>query len=450
MDIVGNIKSFFTNGSERSIKAKKNLIFMFFIKGGSILVGLVMVPLTLSYVDSGTYGIWLTLSSMISWISFFDIGLNNGLKNKLTEAIATGDTKLGKKYVSTTYAVLSMIFIPVMIILLIIAPALDWPKILNLSVDDVNGLLASVCVVITYFCVNFILSTINVVLLADQRPADSSFRAFVQQVFSLLIIFLMVKTTTGSLLKLCVGLCISPIIVSAIFNITLFSGRYKSFAPSIYSVDFSLVPSLMKLGVQFFIIQIAGVIQFQMVNFLIIRHFGSEEVTAYNIAHKYFNVLYMVWGILITPVWAAVTDALAKNDITWVENIQKKYSKMFLLFLTGGLLMLGASSFAYKIWIGNSVHVSYALSFWVFIYTMVLMFGSTYVYILNGAGELKVQTIASIISPFVFLGVVYLLIDMGCGPYSVIIGSVVANFNGFLLAPIQYRYFIKKKKVQLL
>lgn len=53
---------------------------MLFIKGGSILVGLLLVPLTLEYVDSESYGIWLTLSSMVAWISFFDIGINNGLK----------------------------------------------------------------------------------------------------------------------------------------------------------------------------------------------------------------------------------------------------------------------------------------------------------------------------------------------------------------------------------
>ena len=80
--------NFINKGSERSIKAKKNVLSMLFIKGGSILVGLLLVPLTLEYVDSESYGIWLTLSSMVAWISFFDIGINNGLKNKLAESLA--------------------------------------------------------------------------------------------------------------------------------------------------------------------------------------------------------------------------------------------------------------------------------------------------------------------------------------------------------------------------
>lgn len=447
MNVVGRLKKEITSGSARSAKAKKNIVFMLFIKGASILIGLVMVPLTLSYVDSGTYGIWLTLSSMIGWISFFDIGLNNGLKNKLAEAIAAGDTELGRKYVSTTYAVLSLIFIPIMVILLIVAPLLDWQQLLNISVDDASGLLASVCVVITYFCVNFILNTINVVLLADQRPADSSLRSFIQQLVSLLIIFFLVKTTSGSLLKLCIGLCISPLLVSGIFNITLFSGRYKVFAPSLRYVDFHQIPSLMRLGVQFFIIQIAGVIQYQLVNFLIIRHFGPNDVTAYNIAYKYFNVLYMVWGIIITPVWAAVTDAFSKKDFIWVKNTQRKYLKLFFIFCILGILMLIFSKQAYHLWVGESVSVSFILSLWVFIYIIVFMFGSIYVNILNGAGELKIQTISCMISPFVFIGVTFLMMYLECGPSSIIIGSVIANFNGFILAPIQYRSLMSRKLI---
>ncbi|MBQ5911837.1 MAG: hypothetical protein IIW93_01920, partial [Bacteroidaceae bacterium] len=121
------IINFFTKGSERSVKSKLNIISMLFIKGGSILIGLLLLPLTLDYVDSETYGVWLTISSMVAWISFFDVGLGNGLKNKLAEALAQKDTELGKKYVSTTYALMTLIFIPLMIVLLLfVIPNVNW------------------------------------------------------------------------------------------------------------------------------------------------------------------------------------------------------------------------------------------------------------------------------------------------------------------------------------
>ncbi len=439
------LRNLLLGGSERSVKAKKNIAAMIFIKGGNILVGLLLVPLTLHYVSSETYGIWLAISSMVAWFSFFDIGINNGLKNRLAEALAREDIPLAKRYVSTTYALLILIFIPLMVILLVVAPMLDWYSILNLQQEAVSGLLASVCIVITYFCINFILSTVNVVMTADQRPADAAFRTLVQQVLTLAVIYILTLTTKGSLVNLCLALCACPIIVVGVFNLTLFFGRYKRIAPSLRDVDFSTAPDLFKLGIQFFIIQIAGVIQYQMTNFLIIRYFGATEVTEYNIAYKYFNIPYMFWMTMLTPVWAAVTDAIAKNDYPWVKGAVKKYLLLFLVFLAVTLLMLVLSQPLYRLWVGDSVIVPFQVSLWVMVFNLAMMFGSIFVNVLNGAGILRVQAIACIISPFVFLGFCFLFIRMGWGVKSILIASILANFNGLLFAPVQCWNLLRKR-----
>ena len=444
--LEGRLKAFFNQGDLRSVKAKKNIAAMVFIKGGNILIGLLLVPLTLRYVDSDTYGIWLAISSMVAWVSFLDIGINNGLKNKLAEALALGDIPLAKRFVSTTYALLSLIFIPLMVLMLVVAPMLDWYALLGLPASSVNGLLISVCIVITYFCINFILSTINVVMLADQRPAAESFRVFLQQLLSLLVIFVLTRTTEGSLVNLCLALCLCPILVVALFNVTLFKGRYREISPSLDSVDFTLAPELFKLGIMFFIIQIAGVIQYQMTNFLIIRHFGPTEVTAYNIAYKYFNVPYMFWVTMITPVWAAVTDAIARGELDWVRNMVRKYMLLYLVFFAGSLFMLALSSPLYRLWVGDSVDVPHEVSLWVMIFNLSMMFGTVFVNVLNGAGILKVQTIACVVSPFLFLGLCMLFIRMGWGVKAILIASVISNFNGLLLAPVQCARLLKPVK----
>ena len=443
--MLAKLKSYITSGDGRSVKAKKNILAMLFIRGGSIAINLLLVPLTLDYVDSDTYGVWLTLSSMIAWLSFFDIGLNNGLKNKLAEAWAQNNLELAKKYVSTTYAILILIFMPVMVIGLIVAPMLNWHSLLNLSPEGTTGLLTAVCIIIAYFCIQFVLSTINVILTADQRPADASLRSLIQNIITLIIIAVLVKTTEGSLVNLCLALCAAPLIVLLIFNFTLFKDRYKDIRPSYKSVDFAVAPSLFKLGVQFFIIQIAAIIQFQLANFLIMRYYGATEVTAYNIAYKYFNVIYMIWGIIITPLWAAVTDAAARNEYGWIKNAIKKYLRIFILMSVGLMVMLLASGFVYDIWIGDKVEISFMLSLWVALYFLMLMFGTTFVSTLNGLGKLKVQTIASTISPLVFLCCVFALIKTGVGVYSILIASIVANFNGIILAPIQCLKYFKNK-----
>ena len=438
------ILKFFTQGNERSIKAKRNILGMLLLKGGNILIGLLLIPITLGYVNNETYGVWIALSSMISWISFFDIGISNGLKNKLTEALAQKDYPLCRKYISTTYAILILIFIPLMILLLIIAPFVNWNNLLNLTNISTNELLASVCIIISYFCVNFILSTINTIILAEQRPADAALRTFIQQLVSLIIIYILTLTTKGNLVILCFAFCFSPLFTVIIFNITLFKGRLKLISPQLKEVDFKVAPKLMKLGVQFFIIQIAAVIQYQMINFLILRYYGASEVTSYNIAFKYFNIITMIWGILTSPLWVAVADAIAKNDYSWIFKAQKKYLKTYFVFVIMGILMLILSPFIYTLWIGKNTNISFTISLWVLIYNLSIMLASLFVLILNGSGILKTQTYASIISPFVFIISCYLFISHNFPIHGILISAILSNFNGLILAPIQC-YNLKKR-----
>ena len=53
--------------------------------------------MTMDYLSPEIYGIWLTVSSVIVWLNFFDVGFTLGLKNKLAEALADGDYVRGKK-----------------------------------------------------------------------------------------------------------------------------------------------------------------------------------------------------------------------------------------------------------------------------------------------------------------------------------------------------------------
>jgi len=125
------VKDFFTKGHSRSLRAKKNISVSFIAKVLSILVSFLIVPLTLGYVGKVEYGIWMAISSIISWFSFFDIGLGNGLRNKLAEALARNDNETAKIYISSTFALISLIAALMFIGFFIVAKFISWNKVLN-------------------------------------------------------------------------------------------------------------------------------------------------------------------------------------------------------------------------------------------------------------------------------------------------------------------------------
>src|ERR1700709_949889 len=147
---IKKCKYFIYYGHTRSINAKKNILASFLIRGASICISLVLGPLTINYVNASQYGIWLTLSSIVGWFSFFDIGLTHGLRNKFAEAKAKGEDTLAQIYVSTTYAILAIIFCVVWIIFLVVNHFLNWAHILNISENMRSEVSTLAVIVFTY------------------------------------------------------------------------------------------------------------------------------------------------------------------------------------------------------------------------------------------------------------------------------------------------------------
>lgn len=429
----------------RSGKIKKNAIQGGIIKGISIVLSLILVPLILNYVDKSTYGLWLSISSLSMWLSFFDIGLNNGLKNKLGIALANNDNVMAKKLVSTTYVILSLIFIPLAIILVAVVKQIDLCDIINVHIISNAELVLVVSFVIANFCLRFVLSTINIVSFADQSPAISSFENLLEQLLTLISIVILTFTTKGNLMVLSLVYSLVPIITLLLFSIFLYKTKYVSISPSFQYVDFSLSNGLIGLGFQFFIIQIAGLIMYQSSNFIIIKYFGPEDVTNYNIAFKYFNVLTMGMNVFSLPLWSAITNAYVLKDYKWIQDSIRKYSHIALGFTVIGGIMLLFSNEVYKLWLGSDIVIPISLSICFFIYNSTCLFGGIFCSFTNGTGMLKIQFLSCLASPLVFIFACYLFIRVyNLGVYSIILAMLLSSFNGYILAPIQYRNWIKQ------
>src|ERR1700712_3937029 len=138
--IQTNLLQLINRGHERSVKAKKNIIKSVLLKGGSLIVSLILMPLTINYVNPTQYGIWLTLSSVIAWAAFFDIGMGNGLKNKLAAAIALGDTARARSYVTTTYFMLIIISVLMFVVFFFVNPLINWSGILGVKSSAYSNL----------------------------------------------------------------------------------------------------------------------------------------------------------------------------------------------------------------------------------------------------------------------------------------------------------------------
>lgn len=435
----------FLSGHERSVKAKKNILSSFVFKGISIIISLLLVPLTIDYLNPTKYGIWITLMSVIAWFNFFDIGLGNGLRNKFATAKAEEKDELARTYISTTYAIISIISVALFIVFFIVNQFLDWGKILNTSSDLVE-LEKLVFIVFSVFCLQFIFKLINVVFIADQRPAMSGLINTIGSLFSLITVVILMKTTQGSLLYLGASFSIINLVVPLLAGVWFFNTSYKKYKPSLKHVDFSHLKELMSLGLRFFVMQGAALVVFMTDNIIISQISGPQDVTPYNIAYKYFGIVTMVFTIITTPLWSAYTEAYVKKDFMWIRQITKKVYQLWGVVFVGLLLMLFLSDYAYHLWIGDKVIVPFLLSsimaLWVMISTSTMVFSN----FLSGISKIKLSLWHSVFVSIANIPLsIYFAKNLGMGSAGVILASVICIFPRAVFQPIQYWKIINEK-----
>ncbi len=330
-----NITGFF-KGQTRGAKAKRQVLYSFAIQGFSVIIGLLYVPLLLDYLTQEKYGIWLTLVSILGWFSFFDVGLGNGLRNRLTEVLAKGDFSLGRKLVSTTYAMLICIFSVVLFVFHISNLFINWNSVLNTKTIDNHELYILTSIVFTFFIVRFIVQIISVIYIADQKPSAAKMISTIANAVSFFMVLILTKLTLqGNLILLGTIISAIPVILFIAVSILSFGTRYKKLQPSIKEIDFKVSKGIMNLGVKFFFMQITYIIVVTTSNFFIAQFYGPGEVAVYNIALKYFHIPVMLFSIIMSPVWSAVTDAYTKLDYAWLKKTLKFANLLSGLFGAG-------------------------------------------------------------------------------------------------------------------
>jgi O-antigen/teichoic acid export membrane protein len=420
---------------ERTLNIKKNVFYSFLIKGASILAGFLLVPLTINYVNPVQYGIWITIASLVAWINTFDIGLSNGLRNKLAKSLALNDNDNIAKYISTTYALLLIIVLAIFTMFFLAGSLFNWNQLLRMPKAIGYDIRPIIIIATGFFCIQFFLQPINSILIASHQPFKSSLITLGGQLITLLVTFIFTKYTTGNLFILVLIVSGSPVFVLAVVSIFLFNSNLKAFSPKFRLVDFKVAKDLLSLSSAFFFIQIGALILYETDNIIITRTLGPFEVTTFNIAFKYFAVLNLAFNIIITPYWSAFTDAYAKNDFQWIRQSIKKLRVIWLFISVLSVLLYLFSDVFYRFWIGGEIVVPKPLSLSIAIYVVAQNWMVIHSYFLNGTGKLRLQLILVIITGIINIPLSIFLID-----HVGISGTVIANIIVMVLMGILFTY----------
>ncbi len=423
---------------KRSTRLQKNIMVSFIAKGWSAIIVLLSVPITLKCLGEYTNGVWLTISSMMLWIDNLDIGLGNGMRNKLAVYLAHGEELRARSLVSSTFAMLTYIIIPTLLLLLAFFLSCDAYGLLNVEYEKITNLDSILMVTVTLVCATFVFKLIGNFYMGLQLPAISNLLIAAGQTLALIGTFIIYKTGSHSLLHIALVNTASPLLVYLLAFPYTFWYKFPHLSPSIRLINLKEAKEVVNMGIQFFIIQASGVILFMTSNILISKLFSPSMVTPYQITYRYFSIMLVVFTVICMPFWNATTDAYERGDIQWIDNATRKLRLMTVGILLCMLLMILVSNFVYAIWIGKNITIDIRMSIAVAIYIFILIYSMRYSYFINGIGKLRLQLILSALAAILFIPLAYLVVRWTNDIICFIAVMCILNIPGLIANKIQF------------
>jgi O-antigen/teichoic acid export membrane protein len=380
----------------RNRKAALTGLVTLVVRGTFVGTNLLSIPITKQYLGIEQFGVWILLSTMMSWIALADMGLTNSLVNFLSTALANNDGKKAQKAVSSASFPILGIGIVLLFTALFLSGLVPWEQVFNLRISSSLqketrwAITVSMCL----FALRIPLSIPRCLFTAYQQGYIYQLWVGLANLTSLLSLFVAqyYRVNLPWLIGIFFGLSMSGDLLA---GIDMFYFRQKWLRPTWSSCDFRLFKGLIKTGFQFWIAQICAICLFQTDLLVVSQLFGVVEVATYGVLLRLFSIIEAVSSSFVTPLWPAYSDAKARGDYQWIRKTFWNSILGASIWSIGmGSLLVFLSPTILKYWLGKDVFLVPELPFYMLLTYGLISTTHCVGILVNGLGRLRVQSFA--------------------------------------------------------
>ncbi len=367
------IRSSADPGRERYRRAGMTASTSYIAKGLMVLISFVSVPLTVHYLGAERYGVWLTISSLLLWVSLTDFGLSGyALVNVLSEAAGNDDRVSARHYTASAFWGLVAIAVIIGTVFAAAFAFIPWRAVFRVSEATSSGELRLTCgLVLTLFVINLPLNLVRSLYNAHQDGYVANIWWIASGLVSLLGL-IVVTRFHGGLPHLVIAVSGVPAVVTFANTYYAFVRRYPWLAPAPAAVRWTCIRRLLKLGGKYMVMQLASLGIYQSQAMIITQMLGPSQVVIFVVTAKVITLPVDLAYMGTAPLIPAFGEARARRDWNWIRGAYK--NAMFATIALGMPLALVLALIAKPlilIWAGPSAVPDPHLILWLFIYTAV-------------------------------------------------------------------------------
>jgi O-antigen/teichoic acid export membrane protein len=362
----------------------------------TVITNIATVPLLVNHLGQERYGVWLTLSSLIAYFSFADLGLGNGLLNAVSEAHARDDKELARGYVSSAFFMLMGLAATAGLFLALVFPWVPWSALFSTHSKLATSEAAPATLVfILLFLVQVPFTIVQRVNLAYQEGHVNGMFQATGSLLSLGCVFLSVALG-AALPWIVLSLTGAPLIAVVLNWMNLFRRSHRDISPSPRFVNQVAVRRLIRLGVLFWGLQITMAVAFSSDYIVAAQLLGPEAVTQLGVPSQMFNLVLSILSMFFMPLWPAYAESILRGDHLWIRVWMLRSLKIAFAFV--GPIMVVMVLLAENLlrwWVGEAVHASLALLLGLATWTLLATIGNAISMLLNAANVVRFQLVVA-------------------------------------------------------
>ena len=431
----------------RNIEILKQILASYGFKASAMFLNFLIVPLSIEYLGQENYGIWLVISSFISWFTFLDFGIGNGLRNTLTEMLAKNRSDEAKSAVSVAYISMSILGLLILVLFIVIYRYIDWHRVFNIPNSRIHIAEHVLMPVVIGFVFLLVLKLINSIFFAVQKPSFPVLLSFVTQLGIFIAITVLGYFEMKSLKYY--GIVFGLLPATGYLLVTLHQFNYtklRVMRPAFSHYSSEYFKSVFGIGSKFFLVQVFAVILYTTDNMIISHIFSPSEVVPYNTSFKYFSIASIIFSLAATPYWSAFTDAYHRNQIKWIRDSMRRLNLLALLMGVTLIVMFLLSPLVYQFWLDGELTIPRDLSLLMAVFTFMAVISQPFVMFINGIGKIRIQLLIGGISAVANLPLsIFFASNLGLGPKGVILATTTTAVIGTGVYVKQYFGLISGK-----
>jgi O-antigen/teichoic acid export membrane protein len=395
-------------------------------RGSVLVVNAVSIPIVVRYLGAEQYGLWVTISTTVAMLVYFDIGIASTLTNLISETYAADDPELAGQYFATAFWASVVVAVGLAVLSFLLWRDIDFGALMRIQDSQlISEVSKSVLVAGALFLCNLPLGLGAKALAGYQKLHIANLFSGAGNLGALAAIVTVVAFK-GSLVTLIASYTAAITFANLVCLLWVVLFQCPWLLPLPAKVRLSALKRVFSSGGQFFLIQIAGLIVFNSDNIVIAHFMNPSAVTPYNVTWKLVTYANALQVLLSQALWPAYSEAWASRHFEWIRTTYVRVRWITFASLAAACaILIPFGREIIKIWAGAAAVPSSSLLLLMCVWMIIFAITTNQACLMGATGRIGKQAISSSLAAIVNVSLsIYWAKSLGT--FGVLLATVVS------------------------